>query len=249
MNTNFAFCRVAIAPIRKSPTDVSEMISQLLFGELVTFIDRQNNWILIKTFSDNYEGWIDEKQIHYITEEEAITWNKEQTITTKNIQITGALGKINLTQGAYISKTSPTNFQIGTHCYESKYKITQPTIQQFAKTYLNTPYLWGGKSNYGIDCSGFSQIVFRRQGIEIPRDASQQVLEGITIPRNKAQLGDLAFFTNEIGRVIHVGILLSKSKIIHASGRVKIDKLDDTGIWSEELGKYSHTLSVIKRLF
>lgn len=247
METKFAYCIVAICPVRSEQKDSSEMVTQMLFGELIIIKEKQNNWIFIESQQDNYEGWIDEKQIRYITLNEASTWKQEQIITTKNTQITGPIGKINISQGSFISKKSPNHFHIGKHLYTSKYNITQPTIIQFSKTYLNSPYLWGGKSIHGIDCSGFTQIVFRSQGLELPRDASQQALEGATIDRKNAHSGDLAFFTNEAGRVIHVGILLSKSKIIHASGRVKIDKLDDTGIWSEELGKYSHTLSVIKR--
>ncbi len=249
METKFAYCIVAICPVRSEQKDSAEMVTQLLFGEVVVIKEKQNNWIFMQSQQDNYEGWIDEKQIRYITQDEALTWEKEQVITTKNTEIIGPIGKLTVPQGAYISKNSPKHFFIGKHSYTSKYNITQSTILQFSKTYLNTPYLWGGKSNYGIDCSGFSQIVYRSQGTELPRDASQQAQLGNSINRKQVKAGDLAFFINEAGRVIHVGILLSKSKIIHASGRVKIDKLDDTGIWSEELGDYSHKLSVIKRLF
>jgi len=247
MSSNFAFCRVSIAPLRKSAADASEMVSQLLFGELVTLLKRENNWLLIETILDCYEGWIDEKQIFYVSENEMNQWKSDQQIITKTIKINSPIGKMSLPMGAFISSSSPKKFQIGTHWFESNYGSTKVHLISFAKTYLNTPYLWGGKSNVGIDCSGFSQIVYRSQGIELPRDASQQVHLGNPINRKQAKAGDLAFFTNDAGKVIHVGILLSKSKIIHASGRVKIDKLNDTGIWSEELNKYSHNLYLIKR--
>ncbi len=247
MNSNFAYCQVSISPMRKSPSDASEMVSQLLFGEIVKVTDQQNNWIYIQSQQDQYEGWIDEKQIIYLSEKEAFNWLGKQIITTKNTLILGPFGKQSIPQGSYISKKSPTTFSIGNQNYTSIYKPKEIALISFAKTYLNTPYLWGGKSNAGIDCSGFSQIVYRSQGIELPRDASQQVHLGNSINRKQAKAGDLAFFTNDAGKVIHVGILLSNSKIIHASGRVKIDKLDDTGIWSEELNKYSHNLYLIKR--
>ena len=243
---SFAYCRVAISPVRSEMKDSAEQVTQLLFGELIFVTKKNKNWLQITTFLDNYEGWIDEKQISYLSEEAFNTWNKEQVVITKTTKLNSPIGKLSLPVGAYVSKLSPSQFAIGEAVFTGKYQSKKKTLIPFAKTFLNTPYLWGGKSNYGIDCSGFTQLVFRSQGIELPRDASQQVHIGTEISRSNAKAGDVAFFTNDSGRIIHVGILLSSSKIIHASGRVKIEKLDDHGIWSEELGEYSHRLNVIK---
>ena len=209
---------------------------------------KKKNWLKIKTLLDGYEGWMDEKQISYLTESEMESWSKDQKNCTKSIKINTPVGKMVLPVGAFVSVTNPFNFYIGKEVFQTNYKFTNTKLLTLAKSYLNTPYLWGGKSNFGIDCSGFTQIVFRTQGIEIPRDASKQVSLGEEITRSNSKAGDVAFFTNDAGRVIHVGILLSKDKIIHASGCVKIDKLDNQGIWSEELNAYSHALFKIKRI-
>jgi cell wall-associated NlpC family hydrolase len=245
---NFAFCRVAISPIRAEQKDSSEMVSQLLFGEIVNVLDKIENWIFIETHLDKYKGWIDEKQIEYISKLDAENWLKNQQILTKEKSIQTSIGNIQLTMGAFIHKLTPNEFSIGNFQVKSKIKRSHTKLLTFAKSYLNTSYLWGGKTNYGIDCSGFTQIVFRNEGIELPRDASQQVQKGVATELKNSTSGDVAFFSNANGKIIHVGILLSKSKIIHASGRVKIDTIDENGIWSEELQKYSHTLHSIKRM-
>lgn len=244
----YAYCRVSISPVRGEMADSAEQVTQLLFGELVSIIEKKNNWLNIKTLLDGYQGWIDEKQIGYLTEYEMQSWSLNQKICTKSIQIKTPVGKMLLPVGAFISCIKPSKFNIGKDIFETKYKFTKIKLLSLAKSYLNTPYLWGGKTNFGIDCSGFTQIVFRAQNIELPRDASQQVNIGEEVTLTNAKAGDVAFFTNNAGRVIHVGILISKRTIIHASGRVKIDKLDNQGIWSEELKLYSHTLFKIKRL-
>ena len=101
----------------------------------------------------------------------------------------------------------------------------------------------------GMDCSGFSQVVHRIVGNDLPRDASQQVELGDTISFvEEAQAGDLAFFDNEEGNITHVGICLGGGDIIHASGSVRIDKLDHIGIFNADKGTYSHKLRVIKRI-
>ena len=248
MQPLFAYCRVSISPVRGEMKDSAEQVTQLLFGELICVQDKNNNWLKIKTLLDGYEGWIDEKQIAYLTESEMQSWSKDQKICTKSIKINTPVGKMVLPVGAFISATNPSKFNIGNEVFETNYKFAKIKLLTLAKSYLNTPYLWGGKSNFGIDCSGFTQIVFLSLGIELPRDASKQVSLGEEITRSNSKAGDVAFFTNDAGRVIHVGILLSKDKIIHASGRVKIDKLDNQGIWSKELNTYSHTLFKIKRL-
>ncbi len=122
-------------------------------------------------------------------------------------------------------------------------------LTETALKFLNTPYLWGGKSIQGIDCSGFVQLVFRMHGFDLPRDASQQVSFGETICfRHDARSGDVAFFENKKGKIIHVGIVIDEQYIIHASGKVRIDKLDHSGIYNSELRRYTHDLSVIKRM-
>ena len=121
-------------------------------------------------------------------------------------------------------------------------------IPELAYFFLNAPYLWGGKTLFGIDCSGFTQAVLKLVGIPIKRDAAQQAEQGETVNfLPEVKTGDLAFFDNSEGRIIHVGIMLSSNQIIHASGRVKIDSIDDQGIYSAELGRYSHHLRIIKR--
>jgi cell wall-associated NlpC family hydrolase len=114
---------------------------------------------------------------------------------------------------------------------------------------INAPYLWGGKNPFGIDCSGFTQIVYKLNGYKLPRDASQQVELGTPLSFvEEAEAGDLAFFDNEEGNIVHVGILLNNEQIIHASGSVRIDKYDHYGIFNKSLGKYSHSMRVIKRV-
>lgn len=243
-----AICRVAIAPLRADKSDRSEMVSQLVFGEAVTKLEDYNNWVFIETYLDKYKGWVDGKQLEFLDDEEIKTWIKNQIVISKNTKVLTNIGVLNLTKGAFLHKDSQFDFNIGKINVKSKYKHTPLSLISFAKSYLNTPYLWGGKTNYGIDCSGFTQIIFRNLGLELPRDASQQEKYGEKIPLNKIKSGDIAFFTNSEGKVIHVGILISKSKIIHASGRVKIDSFNEKGIFSSELNDYSHTLHSIKRM-
>lgn len=248
----FGFCFLSVIPLRKSASDTSQMVSQLMFGDIVEVLDQvAENWILVKNAFDNYEGYIDPKQL---LELDSIDYLKLQDATYVN-PLAGVIstdfGDYLLPSGCSFLKeqftVSNVNFQYEGELSNSN-EIRGQMISELSKTFLNSPYLWGGKSSFGIDCSGFTQTVFKMAGIKLLRDASQQAKQGELLNFiEEAQTGDLAFFDNEEGEFIHVGIILSPNEIIHASGRVRIDKIDHHGIYNKTLGKYTHHLRLIKR--
>lgn len=246
----YAFCCVSISPIRKEKSDSSEMVSQLLFGEVVEVVETQNNWVKITNYSDAYSGWVDEKQLLYLSEKEIKRWLEgKQILQSLILEIEGPLGRQIITKGALIPSEKETTFNIGayTYCYIESPDLKKLSLSDFAKSYLSTPYLWGGKSPFGIDCSGFTQQVFKAIDINLPRDAYQQAELGMEINFEDKVEGDLAFFQNESGKITHVGIVLSGNKIIHASGYVRIDLLRQDGIYHEKSLQRTHQLAIIKR--
>jgi hypothetical protein len=247
----FAFCKVAISPLRKENSDASEMVSQLLFGELIEIIEIQDNWTNIRTLSDNYEGWMDTKQFILISEKETRRWlDSQEVLLNQALPLQTPWGEQWITKGAYIAKSDSGDFAIGNYNFKINPKelIKVDDLTSFASSYLNTSYLWGGKSAFGIDCSGFTQIVFRAFDKNLPRDAYQQEEHGQDIAFEDSELGDLAFFTNVKGKIIHVGIILNDSKIIHASGWVRIDELRSDGIYKGDTSEKTHHLHSIKRI-
>lgn len=225
---------LAIVPMRKEPSDKSEMVNQALFGESCTIIDENEKWYLVELSHDNYQGWVDKKQVA-IGEPSPYKYIETQLITSTTFQNT----PIHITAGAY----SPT---------VTNNKWT--SVIDAALPFLKSPYLWGGRSCLGIDCSGFTQIAFRLAGKKLLRDAYQQAEQGELVSfLDEAQSGDLAFFDNADGRVTHVGIIISGDNgsfksIIHASGEVRIDDLDNEGIYNKSLEKYTHRLRTIRRV-
>ena len=251
-------CNLSLVPVRAEASDKSEMTSQLLFGECFTILEETEKWAKILTSFDNYEGWIDRKQFQYLNEEDF-------TILTANFR---ALGPeifepvlrafsdeiINITAGSSIPFGSDKDFYFGSEKYVfsaiPSYVITDfpSAVIDVARIFLNAPYLWGGRSIFGIDCSGFSQVVFKMFGIYLKRDAWQQAEQGQAVNfLQETQAGDLAFFDNAEGRITHVGIMMDNQQIIHASGRVRIDSIDGEGIYNAELKKHTHKLRIIKR--
>lgn len=257
----YGICNLSIVPCRKTPSDRSEMVTQLLFGETFEILDEKKKWIKIKNSFDQYVSWIDKKQYQPITQKTYSGLSKEQsTFSFDLVQPlinNSADGVLPIVLGSVLPRIKNHKFEIENikYTYEGALikpvvtKKTRSAITENAYLYLNTPYLWGGRSPFGIDCSGFTQMVLRLCGIAVLRDASQQATMGKAVDFvEEAQPGDLAFFDNDVGKITHVGIMLGNNKIIHASGKVRIDRLDHYGIYNEEKSTYSHSLRVIKAL-
>lgn len=257
----YGICNQSIVPCRKEPSHRSEMVTQLLFGEHFTILAETEEWLHIQNAYDLYECWISNKQFLTIKEE---TFNQlqndRQFLSAEPVQLiehknSGAF--FPLTIGSTLPFLTDKKLSLENHQYEFSGDAILPPKQisssakiiSTAFTFLNAPYLWGGRSPLGIDCSGFTQLVYKLNGAKIPRDASQQALLGKPLSFvEEAQPGDLAFFDNEEGKITHVGIVLEEGKIIHASGKVRIDKLDHYGIFNLDTKKYSHHLRVIKNI-
>jgi hypothetical protein len=251
---SYGIATLSIIPCRVEPSDKSEIITQLLFGEHYVVTEEQEKWVKVKNAFDNYEGWICRKQFKEINSKVF------DEMSLNEFPLCGDLiGSVNylsenrsITLGATLPFLSQGKITIGnekagfTGVHNT---IPASEIITYAMMYLNTPYLWGGRSPFGIDCSGFSQIVYKLCGYKLPRDAYQQAEEGYDVPFvETSEPGDLAFFDNEEGTITHVGIVTEPGKIIHASGRVKIDLLDSQGIYDVELKKYTHKLRLIRRI-
>lgn len=249
--------------MRALPSESSEMISQLLFGDLVKGLEVQGNWIYIQNLDDGYTGWVTKYMISEISEEEVFSISAWHYVHSPDATLELADGSLlRLPLGARVpvfgqegSNEIGKIFQLGNKKWQVRNNglsaILPPDfVALTAKKFLNIPYLWGGKGGYGIDCSGFVQTVYRMHGISIARDSSKQIQEGVEIAFEDIKVGDLAFFA-KIGetKVSHVGIVLSKDEIIHSSGRVRIDKLNKTCLHSYEYQIDTHSLINIKRYF
>lgn len=250
----YAICQVSVAPLRYEARDSSEMVSQVLFGEKLIILEELEKWTKVQLAFDGYEGWLDPKQIVEISEEE---YNKDSiekfAINPYNHAMENGL-PMTLTIGAEVRTLNESKIKIGPKCFEyfgvyTSGKKSKDQLVEIAKAYLNVPYLWGGKSSFGIDCSGLTQQVYKIGGYKIPRDAYQQAEMGEVLSFvEEAEPGDLAFFDNAEGRIIHVGIMCGNGKILHAHGKVRIDPIDTNGIFNTDSQKYSHKLRCIRKL-
>jgi hypothetical protein len=258
---SYGLCNLPVIPLRLEPSHRSEMVSQILFGESFKVLDAKDSWLSVCLEYDDYVGWIDAKQYTEISQQvfDSLRSAKQYITGLSSHSVCLKLGleeMINLLPGSTLPYLKDTKFEINNQEYlylgESSIPLPdrfQDTLEETAHFYLNSPYLWGGRSLFGIDCSGFTQLVYKHLGVRILRDAKQQANEGSLIDSlPQAQLGDLAFFDNDRGEVSHVGIILDHTEIIHASGRVKIDRLDEQGIFCNDTQKYTHKLKTIKRI-
>ena len=254
---NYGICPLSVVPVRSSASDKSEMVSQLLFGETVEFLQKKGNWAKIRCIWDNYIGWADVRQIKPLPLDDIKRYEKNFAYSLELMQ--GAMSEdhyLPITIGATLPEFDGLNFRLNGSSFSFSGQAITPKedgataelMLKIARRYLFAPYLWGGRSPLGIDCSGFSQIVYKLCGIPLPRDASEQVSTGEVVDFiEQAQPADLAFFENKKGAVTHVGIIMPENQIIHASGQVRIDKLDHFGIFNETTQKYTHKLRIIKR--
>lgn len=249
---------LSLVPMRAETSDKAELVTQLLFGECYEVVAQEGNWLQLQLASDGYRGWIDVKQHTPVSAEYYKEWRRAthqrvtdflQVVRKEEVRIPVSVGsylpfydgeciRINGEQFLYTGGASSTDVL-----------PTQEQLTEIARAFLKAPYLWGGKSVFGIDCSGYTQQVYGMCGFQLPRDASQQVAYGEEVHFvEQAHPGDLAFFSNAEGHIVHVGMLLEGQLIIHAHGEVRVDRLDHVGIYNSSLKKYSHQLRIIKRI-
>jgi len=248
------YCSLPAIPCRSAPSDRSEMTTQMLFGETATLLDENEKWFLVKTDYDQYECWVDRKQLTPLSEEEFIRSKNVATARSASLfsSIKNGDQEITVPFGSAIGHLNPLN--LTTASQKAEVTGVPGTLTQSAMLLLGCPYLWGGRTPMGYDCSGFVQIIYAVHGIQLPRDAKQQAEVGDTIAfLEEARAHDLAFFENDQGKITHVGMLIDNHfknglDVIHASGMVRVDKFDHQGIFNSAAGTYTHNLRIIKRV-
>jgi len=258
---NYGISSLSIIPVRKEPSEKSEMVTQVLFGEHFEIMEEMVGWSRVILALDGYEGWVDSKMITPLhprtvkkleTRPFAVSGDVISLISESEEQ------NLMLVAGSTLPVWRPylKEFSVNKDTYKSggevfygKLKDPRSIVIRQALKYFNAPYLWGGRSPFGIDCSGFIQVIYKMVGVKIPRDASQQVLHGEALSFvDEAQPGDLAFFDDEEGNIVHVGIIWKRNKIIHASGKVRVDNVDQFGIFNVDLKRYTHKMRVMKKI-
>ncbi len=246
----YGLCYLSVVALRSEASDSSELVSQVLYGDYFKVLEHRKSWSRIRLGFDSYEGWIDNKQFQFIEESDYKQLHKSPPLMAMDLvdfisnqkqQLHPILLGSALNGLPYLNHTFEGIESVGN-------KVKSKLIET-ALLYLNTPYLWGGKTPFGIDCSGFVQMVYKLNGFKILRDASQQALQGEALSFiEESEPGDLAFFDNNEGDIIHVGIIMENHHIIHAHGKVRIDLLDQSGIYNVDTKTHSHKLRVIKKI-
>ena len=247
-------CDNLFVPLRSGPAHKSEMLSQILFGEKYSIIDAVGSWRKIETLFDNYAGWVD------INHNQLVPDNTDSKGHVLNRPITcfkNGKTQMTLVPGCEIYNPDFANrmftlakdiYTVANEFSEDYITLNEP-ISETALRFINSPYIWGGRVPSGIDCSGFTQLVYKVRGVFIARDSWQQAKEGCSVDFiSDVEPGDLVFFDNEQGTITHVGMIFSPGLAIHASGCVRIDHIDHQGIFKKEINGYSHKLRMIRRI-
>ncbi len=247
----YGICHLSIIPVRQIADHAGEMITQLLYGDHYKVLEHRKYWSRIRICFDNYEGWISNSQLYLINDEDfnKIEQSGQPKLVTDLVDFIETETQILLpiVLGSSILHTHLLN-----HTYQGKavgQRKEKSNLIKAAMLYLNAPYLWGGKTPFGLDCSGFTQMVYKLNGYTLLRDAAQQATQGEALSFvEESEVGDLAFFDDTEGKIDHVGILMQNNHIIHVHGKVRIDRIDHTGIFNTEMKRYTHQLRVIKKI-
>ncbi|HQS23547.1 MAG: hypothetical protein B7Y11_00025 [Sphingobacteriia bacterium 24-36-13] len=257
----FVVAIVAVAPLRADAAHQSEMVSQILFGETAEIVDggqllQTGTFTKIKCLNDGYEGWCQSAQLTLISDEMVMRRSSAIMPAYSNLMLLNGT-EMKLPFGASLELFQEQQLCLPNLVFKyegetfkpGKISFSPESVKHISQLFMNTPYLWGGRSIFGIDCSGFVQQVYKYFNIQLPRDAYQEAELGTDIGfLAETQCGDLAYFDNKEGKITHVGILLDTHTIIHASGRVRIDHIDQAGILNRETGERTHQLRIVKRL-
>lgn len=255
----FGVCILSAIAVRERPDHRYEMVSQLLFGELFEILEQRNGWYHIRMIYDNYQGWVSVDQVRKLEYEEYLTLKKHPPMVMGDllcfIQDRTEKASFPVSAGSSVYFPDEGSISLGGRVFYYPGQIIDATeaapslITDYALLFLNTPYLWGGRSVFGMDCSGFVQVACKMAGVKVPRDAAVQATQGETVHLiHEANPGDLLFFDNPEGEINHVGILLQEGYIIHAHGKVRIDMIDHNGIYNKQQNRYTHKLRLIRRI-
>lgn len=247
----YGICTLSIVPVRIQPEDASEMITQLLYGEYFKILEVRGKWCRINIAFDSCEGWVSNNQVQKIDEELYDKHFNDTRIYSADLVefISSDVGNlIHIPMGSILNFAYSQNLTFEGHTVSGMKDKSQ--IVGTAALYLNTPSLWGGKTPFGIDSSGFTQMVYMLNGHSLKRNAAQQAQQGEVLSFiEESEPGDLAFFDDKEGNIIHVGIMMQDHYIIHVDGKVRIDRIDHSGIYNVDLKKHTHQLRVIKKIF
>ena len=259
---NPGICALSAVPVRAEPNDRAELVTQLLFGECYQILVTQESWLQVQLAADDYVGWIDAKQHTHVSAEYYTAWCAQDHPRVLDVvqAVSDATTKLPLTLGCRLPFFDGMTLRLGECQYFFNGNATNPAVasdvarqalllRKMALLYLKAPYVWGGKSIFGLDCSGLCQQLYGLVGIQLPRDARQQIDHGRPVHFvAQAKPGDLAFFDNAEGRIVHVVMVMEEGQILHAHGEVRLDPLDHNGIYNRDRQRYSHKLRLIKRL-